>query len=151
MTSEMFDFSDYDVDFEDAGGEDRSQPFTPPTGPATVRIVSVKMKAAKDGTPTLNWGLSVMDGEHKGKMIWRKNRITRGDAKCINRLNSDLLTAGVKLTALEELNDQSKLDTLRGTVLAVSVKVTDAAKNFYDVYINRRLKAEDISSEDASF
>lgn len=137
--TEQFDFSDMDSDFASAGGRDRSEKFIPPTGPAIAEITGAKMRAAKDGTPTLNWSLKLLDGEAPGETVWRNNRIVKGDAKSLNRLNSDLLTAGVKISKLEELNDQATLDKLRGVKVAVSIKVTDASKGFYDVYLNRRV------------
>jgi hypothetical protein len=146
MTQEQFDWSDMEDDFAGAGGRDRSEKFIPPTGPATAMITGAKMRAGKDGTPTLNWSLKLLDGENTGETIWRNNRIVKGDAKSFNRLNSDLLTAGVKLEKLEQLNDQTFLDALKGKVVAVSIKVTDATKGFYDVYINRRISAEDLAN-----
>lgn len=140
---EQFDFSDYDVEFSTAGGRDRNEKFVPQTGPVTARVNSLKMKSDSTGTPTLQWAMTILDGANVGETLWRKNRIVKGDAKSMSRLNSDLLTAGLKVSSLNELNEQEKLDTLKGTVLAVSVKVTDPAKGYYDVFINRRIVGED--------
>ena len=148
--SEQFDFSDMEDAFAAAGGRDRSVRFLPPTGPAPLEITGARLGRTKDGTkPTLNMSLRMLDGESVGETVWRKNIYSKEDAKSLNRLNSDLLTAGLKIIKLEELNDQSTLDRLKGVVIAASIKVTDASKGFYDVYLNRRITEE--ATGEASF
>lgn len=144
MSNETFDFSDWEADYAGADGRDKSQKFVPETGNYMATITKTWLKPTKDGSPSLKWAMRLLDGKFPGESIFKTNFIRKGDPKSLQKLKTDLMTAGLSLNSLDELNSDDARSKVNGQMVSVSVKVTDPSKGYYDVYINRRIDATEL-------
>lgn len=101
-----------------------------PDGRFRVQITDLELTLASTGNPVLKFGLRIMDGEHRKRMLWKRRVITENT---IRYVKSELMTCGLRLERFSQL--PLRLEELQGIELDIT-KVTK--KDNCDIYFNRR-------------
>jgi hypothetical protein len=108
-----------------------------PDGEYVARVDSVTIAtSAKDGTPIIKWRLSIVEGEHKGRILFRSNSTMSQDNR--RWLKQDLYRAGLELENMRDIPD--RIPALNGRILSVSVKQRADQPKFPNIYLNEWLR-----------
>jgi hypothetical protein len=106
-----------------------------PDGKYQVAVDRVEITASKRSkVPMLKWGLKILDGKFKGRLLWRNS--VMASPQTIAWLKTDLHLCGLDLQRLSDLPAQLE------RLLDVQLEITKRTKGeFENVYFNKRLAA----------
>jgi hypothetical protein len=144
----MSDLSRWDDQWSDAP----VQLNTPvPDGVYQARITTARMETSKKGNDMLAWQLTILAGEHKGRLLFNYNVIASADN--LKWLKTNLAICGVELERVSDL--PRRLEDLIGVVLEVRVKGATASKGG-DVWFNKTIDVapnpgDDVQDDDVPF
>lgn len=94
-----------------------------PNGTYQARVTTARMETSKKGNEMLAWQLTVLAGEHKGRILFNYNVIASADN--LKWLKTNLVICGVELAKASDL--PNRLEDLIGKTL--EVVVTKATEN----------------------
>lgn len=144
MSIEEFDsiFEQPELDTAFAGASAKREGFDAevPDGSYHVTVEKCLVERGKtSGKPMLKWTLSVVNGPHANRKLFRNNLLESADN--MKWLKQDLASCGVNVASLREV--PAALAQLIGATLEVKVvtKIGNAGKDFRNVYIQKRVNA----------
>ena len=147
MTSYFDNFGkDYVDSMNNAIGTAEVKPtngyVTPPDGKYQMRVQSLEVKESNynDGYPNFILQLTIIEGEHRGKSVYK--RYPLDPSQSMNILKSDLFLLGVDFRSIYDLENREKMSSLLEHVVEVTIKskVSSAnGKTYANFYLNRDL------------
>jgi Protein of unknown function (DUF669) len=122
-----FDLAEFDGLYESAEISPDKGPSLVPDGEYTVVVDLVELTRARtSGNKMMVWKFRVSDGDHSGRVIWKRQAITE---RTIPFIKEDLTKSGLKLERLSEL--PKHLDELPGRYMRVAKRTQNDNVNVY--------------------
>lgn len=130
VVEDLFDFSDFDADFQKAELVERLTEA--PDGKYLVKINKVVVNKTSSGKRQLNLHLPIVSGKYKGMYLFKRYMLEKDSN--FSYLKTDLATLGLKAKTLTEAVERR--EELLDMFVNVTKRKKDPTSTFYDVYIN---------------
>ena len=119
-----------------------------PTGTYIVRVEQFLLGIAKtSGNPKLTWKVMVVQGPHTVKVLWKNSTIT---GEMIRNVKQDIERMEVKTPRFSALQSEKTRSLFIEIFLEVKKEPQKSNPNYYNAYINRRIKTRNDSINNPS-